>query len=204
MKKTNIPNQLKKCCFRCINLGSKGEWTGCCDMYCKCHKDTQGECEHKKALEKSGITPPEGYICRACQPSEKSSLKGERNRIIAQIREEERAKLEKEEVETRTWIREESVKLERAKFREMVSGIANWAGENHGASSTHLLQHMAGVEITHPYEPCDSDDRGRCIVLLRAVPEWIERLDEMAQYKGWAEQIPLIRQELSDIIEKMK
>lgn len=29
----------------------------------------EDECQHKKALENSGITPPEGYICRACHPS---------------------------------------------------------------------------------------------------------------------------------------
>lgn len=27
------------------------------------------ECGHKKALRKNGITPPEEYICRACEPS---------------------------------------------------------------------------------------------------------------------------------------
>ena len=29
----------------------------------------EGRCEHKQALEESGITPPEGYVCRACHPS---------------------------------------------------------------------------------------------------------------------------------------
>lgn len=32
-----------KCCEKCINEGSKGEWTGCCDMNCPCHKQDSWE-----------------------------------------------------------------------------------------------------------------------------------------------------------------
>src|SRR3990167_6724288 len=28
------------------------------------------ECTHKKALKESGITPPENYTCRVCEPSD--------------------------------------------------------------------------------------------------------------------------------------
>lgn len=38
-----------KCCEECINLGSKGEWTGCCDINCPCHTPAE---ERKQKLER--------------------------------------------------------------------------------------------------------------------------------------------------------
>jgi hypothetical protein len=36
------------------------------------------------------------------------------------------------------------------------------------------------------YEPLDPADFGRCQRLLKAFPEWRERIREMAVYPGWA------------------
>lgn len=82
-----------------------------------------------------------------------------------------------------------------------------------GVSSKTLCAHMLGIE-TKGFQspPSDADDRGRCIRLLNLIPEWWDRLDEMAETpsnealvissrgmnvetNGWAEQIPHIRRE---------
>ena len=92
--------------------------------------------------------------------------------------------------------------------------IIEWAlGEDTGRSSKALARHMVGIKnVSRHSAPSDSDDRGRCIRLLNLIPEWWDRLDEMALYpsskvthwssngfevkeEGWKEQIPLIRQE---------
>ncbi len=89
-----------------------------------------------------------------------------------------------------------------------------WAlSDDTGMSSEALARHMLGFNhYGHYPAPSDKDDRGRCIRLLNLIPEWWDRLDEMAQYpsgnltyfkngkvltrkEGWTEQIPLIRKE---------
>lgn len=81
-----------------------------------------------------------------------------------------------------------------------------------GASSKTLCAHMLGVKGVHNSIPSDAADRGRCIRLLQAIPEWKDRLDEMAELPAvrsmimgadgmrvetetWADQIALIRRE---------
>lgn len=54
-----------------------------------------------------------------------------------------------------------------------------------GISSEAILSHMTGIEKTDSFgmqPPADADDRGRCIRLLKLMPEWVERLPEMVQY----------------------
>ena len=86
--------------------------------------------------------------------------------------------------------------------------LATWVGGNVGASSEALFLYMATGYAPGPFDaPSDSGDRGRCIVLLRAVPEWIPRLSELEDLRiegtcngvkvfPWNEQVPLIRKEL--------
>ena len=71
--------------------------------------------------------------------------------------------------------------------------LLKWAlSEDTGLSSKHLCAHMIGVEPNYYSAPRDGGDRGRCVGILKLMPEWIERLPEMKKYKDWAEQIPLI------------
>jgi hypothetical protein len=82
---------------------------------------------------------------------------------------------------------------------EKLKKLIEWAtGDDRGTSSVALLRHMMGFE-PKSFDwtgPCDEDDRGRCIRLLNLIPEWWERLEEMANVSEyWAEQIPLIRAE---------
>lgn len=92
-----------------------------------------------------------------------------------------------------------------------------WAtSSDTGISSEALCCYMATGSITrkHWNAPSDAADRGRCIRLLKLIPEWVDRLDEMkALDKGtvsingadpvpisetehsWTYQIPLIRKE---------
>lgn len=92
--------------------------------------------------------------------------------------------------------------------------IIRWAtGDDTGVSSQALCRFMLGLPSIRNYPPpSDAADRGRCIRLLKLVPEWWLRLDEMASLpsrrvhyfgsngagvrkEGWGEQIPLIRNE---------
>lgn len=86
-------------------------------------------------------------------------------------------------------------------------------GSNTGTSSKTICAHMLGFQPLHPSAPWDASDRGRCIRLLKLIPEWLPRLSELADKypsrevvewradgkhvttDGWAEQIPLIIKE---------
>lgn len=96
---------------------------------------------------------------------------------------------------------------------ETLIKIIDWAtGDDHGVSSEAIVCFMLGIERSRYGHPSDADDRGRCIRLLNLVPEWWDRLDEMAvlpksrchyvekdgfkiRLEGWEEQIPLIKKE---------
>lgn len=59
-------------------------------------------------------------------------------------------------------------------------GLAEWIDGNVGASSSAIFLYMTRGERPGPFDaPSDSGDRGRCVVLLRAFPEWVERLQEI-------------------------
>jgi hypothetical protein len=80
---------------------------------------------------------------------------------------------------------------------------------------------MLGIRASSSWgypAPSDAGDRGRCIRLLNKMPEWWDRLDEMASIpshrvnyfsggglqvkeEGWREQIPLIRKEATNTLE---
>lgn len=94
-----------------------------------------------------------------------------------------------------------------------------WAlSDDTGTSSKTLCAFMLGMNETNgcrgygaSYPPSDAADRGRCIRLLRLIPEWLPRLPELAEAnpgglwdpskpnkavrQSWAYQIPLILQE---------
>ena len=71
------------------------------------------------------------------------------------------------------------------------------AGDDTGLSSKAIWLHMTGVKPfprdrrnrwEHPWDP---DDLGRCLRLLRLIPEWKDRLPEMtARSKSWARLVP--------------
>lgn len=99
---------------------------------------------------------------------------------------------------------------------ETLLKIIEWAtGDDTGTSSEFLCRYLLGIEPNKHWgisAPSDASDRGRCIRLLNLIPEWWDRLDELASLparkvnvysskglevreEGWKEQIPLIRQE---------
>ena len=99
----------------------------------------------------------------------------------------------------------------KSKIEEILK-LIDWAtGDDTGSSSEALCRFMLGLEPGGWgfQAPSDADDRGRCIRLLNLVPEWWDRLDEMAEIpgskvltfehgeveRGWKEQIPLIKKE---------
>jgi len=69
--------------------------------------------------------------------------------------------------------------------------IATWAvGRSTGASATCIARHMMGLKTDGSY-PHDGGDFGRCEALLNAVPEFRERLIEMAEVNTyWAHLAP--------------
>lgn len=89
-------------------------------------------------------------------------------------------------------------------FEEREKKLAEWIDGHIGASSESLYLYMTVGKIPAPFDaPSDEGDRGRCVVLLKARPEWIPRLSEIEalNLKGfrnqkpvfpWNEQIPLI------------
>lgn len=86
-----------------------------------------------------------------------------------------------------------------------------------GISSETMCAYFTGVKKGGPFgsqAPSDAADRGRCIRLLKLIPEWIERLDELKALDtgtvsingadpiprsqdthSWTHQIPLIIKE---------
>lgn len=96
--------------------------------------------------------------------------------------------------------------------KEQMKVIEWLLGDDTGSSSMTLCRHMLGIKGQRFSYPHDSADRGRCIRLLNLIPEWWDRLDEMAELhssavlvigkngfeskeSGWKEQIPLIKAE---------
>lgn len=89
-----------------------------------------------------------------------------------------------------------------------------WAlGEDRGQSSVAIARFMTGITSVPGQPPVDEADRGRCIRLLKLIPEWLEHLDAMSENEtpvehivigaegtrteknSWAKQIPLILKE---------
>jgi hypothetical protein len=62
-----------------------------------------------------------------------------------------------------------------------------WLCGDTGSSSKAILTHMMGNVSSGEY-PLDAGDLGRCLRLLRIIPEWKPRIGEMATYGGaWIE-----------------
>ena len=61
-----------------------------------------------------------------------------------------------------------------------------------GASSKTILRHMLGLpQDGYESEPADEGDLGRCLRLLRLIPEWQPRMAEMAELSNaWAALVP--------------
>lgn len=80
---------------------------------------------------------------------------------------------------------------------------AQWiAGQDTGLSSINIWAVMMGVRTGRPYTPADGADFGRCYRLLQIIPEWRERLPEVAaKYPTWG---PMVREwdRLTEIYER--
>lgn len=105
--------------------------------------------------------------------------------------------------------------LSESRVRGEALKVIEWAtGSDTGASSNALCRFMLGIKSDRYSHPLDTSDRGRCIRLLNLIPEWWDRLDEMASIppttvnvfgkdgleireEGWKDQIPLIRTQSS-------
>jgi hypothetical protein len=80
--------------------------------------------------------------------------------------------------------------------RELETSFANphaWiAGPDTGMSSKTIWCVMMGAYCREPYTPADPSDFGRCYRLLKAFPEWRERMPEVAvKHPEWG---PLVRE----------
>lgn len=60
-----------------------------------------------------------------------------------------------------------------------------------GLSSIAILEHMSGQTPRDPSSPRDIADFRRCMLLLRRIPEWSDRMAEMAVYEQWAKIAPV-------------
>lgn len=85
--------------------------------------------------------------------------------------------------------------------------VTEWlSGRDVGLSSKTIARQMLGHDNTEIGAPSDGADLGRCLRLLRLIPEWRERLDEMATVGHvWAALVPhwdeleaLLRSEAGD------
>lgn len=91
------------------------------------------------------------------------------------------------------------------RFDTWLKCLVPWIDENIGVSSKAIFLWMSAGIIPGVFDaPSDSEDRRRCVVLLKARPEWIPRLKEIEslhltgtsngeKVEPWNEQIPLIR-----------
>lgn len=89
------------------------------------------------------------------------------------------------------------------------------ASDDTGASSLTILRHMIGLSVTQgfgAFAPSDGGDLGRCLRLLRLVPEWEPRIPEMAALSNaWAALVPhweelaaLLASEIGDDLPRHK
>ena len=78
--------------------------------------------------------------------------------------------------------------------------IFEWLlSDDTGMSSKAICAWMLDINSDLTSSPSDKWDRGRCIRLLKLMPEWISRLDEMKTMNdSWPEQIELIKEELDN------
>lgn len=66
--------------------------------------------------------------------------------------------------------------------------VAWWGSRDTGVSSQAIARYMQGLPRDCTRAPIDVYDFGRCVRLLDRIPEWHERLPEMAAYgAAWAE-----------------
>lgn len=86
-------------------------------------------------------------------------------------------------------------------------------GGDTGASSKTIARHMLGLPHTSPFgvsAPSDNWDLGRCLRLLALIPEWEERLPEMASFgavwaaliERWAELTALMVEETGPAFDR--
>ena len=91
-----------------------------------------------------------------------------------------------------------------------------WAfGDDTGLSSKAIAMHMLGVKPSDRWGygyPSDGGDLGRCVRLLDAIPEWRERIPEMAAHSPawaalvahWDELVSMYRSNDKRLYERMK
>ena len=65
--------------------------------------------------------------------------------------------------------------------------LVGWfLSDDFGISSCAIVAHMTGLPYEWMGAPSDTGDLGRCLRLLKLIPEWEGRISEMANYGlGW-------------------
>lgn len=86
----------------------------------------------------------------------------------------------------------QALKEENERLRESLQWALN--GDT-GLSSKHLVATHFNMDAEF-YSPCDKGDRRRCIGAIRAISGLEDTLDIMKNKVKWAEQVPLIIEEM--------
>ncbi len=114
----------------------------------------------------------------------------------------------------RDWLRASITRIQQETERRERKHVLHslglwWINDNMGVSSKAIFMYMTQNIVPKAFDaPHDASDRKRCVMLLRAVPEWVDRLSEIEEYKiectsngkkvmPWNEQIPLIREAIT-------
>lgn len=85
-------------------------------------------------------------------------------------------------------------------LEEERKSIWAWLENDVGVSSKAIYGYMTkGIDPKPHQAPSDEWDRKRCVTLLQAAPEWVERLSELSSIPYWDVQIPLIQKALSKL-----
>lgn len=99
-----------------------------------------------------------------------------------------------QEAQHYNWLDEQNQKLE--EDNERLRKALQWAlNGDTGLSSKHLVATHFNMDAVF-YAPCDKGDRRRCIGAIRAIIGLENTLDIMKNKVGWAEQVPLIIDEM--------
>lgn len=86
----------------------------------------------------------------------------------------------------------QALKEENERLREALQWALNG---NTGLSSKHLVATHFNMDAEF-YAPCDKGDRRRCIGAIKAISGLEDTLDIMKNKVKWAEQVPLIIEEM--------
>lgn len=193
-------NKVSMCCEKCFDT-SHGEEGFCNTGNCPCHTEKGGEegtilfkgcrcqnmfkttyeiCHHQDKACHAIVNEGERCPPHSFSMEERFEEKFPSSRHTSQIY---------PKAELHEFINQE---IQSARIAERES-LWTWIEYDIGVSSKAIFRYMTKGIKPDPFDaPSDGGDRARCIVLLKAAPEWIPRLSEISDLKDWNEQIPLI------------